>query len=70
MTRKLETEGYVYVDVEIRHITEKAVLVNDGKRDVWLPHSQIEDPAREDMEVGTHIEMLLPEWLAIDKGLV
>ena len=69
MTRKLETKGYCYIDVEVRIMTAKAVLVNDGKRDAWLPYSQIED-GLETLEVGKHVTLLVPEWLATEKGLV
>ena len=40
-------------------------LVKDGKRDVWLPLSQVE--MERDSE-KTFVTM--PKWLAIDKGLV
>lgn len=69
MTRKLETKGYCYVDVEVRIMTAKAALVNDGKRDAWLPYSQIED-GLETLEVGKHVTLMIPEWLATEKGLV
>lgn len=70
MTRRLETEGYCYVDVEIRVLTERAVLVHDGKREAWIPRSQIEDPDPASLEPGQHIELLIPEWIATEKGLV
>jgi len=71
MTRKLETEGYCYIDVEVevRHMTAKAALVHDGSREAWLPYSQIED-GLETLEVGKHVTLLVPEWLATEKGLV
>ncbi len=69
MTRKLETEGYCYIDVEVRHMTAKAARVHDGKREAWLPYSQIED-GLETLEVGKHVTLLVPEWLANEKGLI
>jgi hypothetical protein len=56
------------VTVHLHHETEKAVLVSDtGDKDdaVWLPLSQIEI----ERDGATH-SVSLPEWLAIDKGLV
>lgn len=50
------------VAVEIKHETQAAWLVHDGDQDVWLPKSQCEDNGD-----GT---FTLPEWLAIEKGLV
>lgn len=68
MTRKLETKGFTYVEGEVIAKTDKAILFNDGKVGVWIPLSQIED-ADDDIEPGKHLELLLPEWLAKEKGL-
>ena len=45
--------------------TEKAVLIDDGDNEIWLPKSQI-DYAINDSTIA----LVLPEWLAVDKGLV
>ena len=55
----------VDIEVVIKIETAKAVLVNDGKRDVWLPLSQVEMERDDEKTFVT-----MPEWLAIDKGLV
>ena len=48
---------------ELRRETEKAYCVFDGTKEVWLPKSQVEyDP-----DDGT---FAMPEWLAMDKGLL
>lgn len=47
--------------------TEQAVLVSDGDNNVWLPKSQIDYSIN---ELTKTIVLILPEWLAIDKGLV
>lgn len=64
MTRSDITDITVHLHVE----TDKAVFVSDtgDKADaVWLPKSQIEiEP-----DGATHT-VSLPEWLAIEKGLV
>ena len=53
----------VDIAAELRHETEKAWLFYDGAREVWLPKSQCEyDP-----DDGT---VALPEWLAMEKGLI
>ncbi len=45
---------------------EKAVLFNDGARDAWLPKSLIEiTPVDRGLVV-----VAVPEWLALDKGLI
>lgn len=46
----------------LRHETEKAYLLNDGFKDVWLPKSHTEDNGD-----GT---WTVPQWLAGEKGLV
>ena len=61
----------VDISVQLHHATLKAILVSDdGDRDngVWLPKSQVEYD--EDSQVGSIIEVTLPEKLAIEKGLV
>ena len=70
MTRQLETKGYCYISCEIRRKTDKAVLIHDGIREAWIPKSQIEDHDQADTEIGETVELLLPEWLAKEKGLI
>lgn len=53
----------VEVDGEVVRRTADAVLWDDGSIEVWLPLSQIEV----NEESGT---VVMPEWLAIEKGLV
>ncbi len=44
---------------EVRRETEKATLIFDGTKEVWLPKALVE------IEDG---EATMPEWLALDKG--
>lgn len=65
---KNPTEVYVYVISE----TAAAVCVTDDPwsdqdREVWLPKSQIHC---DDIRTGKDTEITMPEWLAVDKGLV
>lgn len=59
----------VDIDVEITARTGKAVLVHTGVKEdaAWLPLSQIEitPTGTEGVETVT-----LPEWLALEKGLI
>jgi hypothetical protein len=51
--------------------TRKAILVSDdGVREhaVWLPLSQVE--VVEEDETDLDIIVTLPEWLALEKGLI
>lgn len=56
----------IEVFVEIKRETELAYLVSDGVNEFWLPKSQIEVELKKD----DHAEITLPEWLAIEKGIV
>ena len=57
------------IDVYVLHETEKAwrVTLDDPKEGVWVPKSQAEIEPSDD---GTAAILTLPEWLAIEKGLV
>ena len=59
----------VDIDVAVEHRTEKAALVHTGNKEnaVWVPLSQVEI---EETGIGGIFTLTLPEWLAIDKGLV
>lgn len=59
----------VDIDVQKHMQTNRALLVSlDGDREkaVWLPLSEIEVERKS----GLVIKVTLPEWLAVDKGLV
>lgn len=60
-------ENYIDVHVDILRETDKAWLVSDGDREVWLPKSQVDTDG---LEVGCSGPIFLPEWLALDKGLI
>ena len=57
------------IDVSVEARTGKAVLVHDGNKDsaVWLPLSQIEISPTGFAGIET---ITLPEWLALEKGLI
>ena len=58
-----------WIDVTVKAETAKAVLLNNGHREAWVPRSQIldyEDELRK--AVATKVE--LPLWLAEKAGLV
>jgi len=57
------------IDGAIEHSTEKAVLfhLGDKTKAVWLPRSQIEI---EDTGIGGIHTVSLPDWLALEKGLI
>ena len=57
----------VEIAVEIRARADKAFLVFDGKTECWLPRSQISDYVGDEDSPET---IFIPEWLALDKGLI
>lgn len=65
--RSSEVEMKVFVHRE----TDAAWQVSDTgelKDAVWLPKSQVDDGG--DAECGKVGEFLVPEWLALEKGLI
>ena len=59
----------VDIDVKVTARTAKAVLVHTGIKEkaIWLPLSQIEI---EETGIGEIFTVTLPEWLALEKGLI
>lgn len=53
----------VEVDCEVVGETELAWEIDDGDTEVWLPKSQTEWLDDEGI-------MMMPEWLALEKGLI
>jgi hypothetical protein len=58
----------VEIEVEIRAETPKALLVYNGKTEVWVAKSQIRDQCENDL--GTITSIFLTEWMASEKGLI
>jgi hypothetical protein len=62
-------EPYEVEDVRVRTETRTALLVAVGPRLIWVPKSQI----LEESEVwgeGDEGTLVIPEWLAIERGIV
>lgn len=57
----------IEITLDVMRETEKAYLVSDGDTECWIPKSQVSD-----MELlrDTTYAVLMPEWLAHDKGLI
>lgn len=60
----------IEVSVTMKHETDRAILVLDGDREVWLPKSQVSIEGDEFPEPGESAELFVPEWLAKEKGLI
>lgn len=61
----------VTINVKVVERTDLALLVSDGRKEAWVPLSQIEDTVEEDDGMlGVNITAItIPTWLAADKGL-
>jgi len=60
----------IWVTAEIKVETDDALMINAGfDKDTWIPKSQILDYS-DDYKLGDTIEIEIPEWLALDKGLI
>ncbi len=63
----------IEVEVVVRRVTDKAILVNHGvPEEVWVPKSQISDWSGGPYDApgyGT-TSIFIPEWLATEKGTV
>lgn len=65
---------FIEVSVIYLHQTpgkKGAVLVRDGKKEVWIPKSQFRvDTNFESFEKGESIDIDITEWIAEQKGLI
>ena len=62
------SEKLVDLTLHLHHKTEKAILVSDDGEEgnaVWVPLSQCEVEHIK----GNVVEVTLPEWMAVEKGL-
>ena len=63
-------ENATLTNCEIQHFTDKAVLVEYEGDEVWIPLSQVDSEKVLEHTVGDIVDIDIPEWLAIKKGLV
>jgi hypothetical protein len=61
-------EPYEVDDVRIRSETQAALLVAVGKRLIWVPKSQVLEGSEVWAE-GDEGTLVIPEWLAIERGI-
>lgn len=58
-----------WIDVLVKIEREKAVLVNNGDRDAWLPKLLILD-TEDDIGAGVETRIEIALWLAEEKELI
>jgi hypothetical protein len=60
----------IKINVKVVERTGHALLVSDGRQEVWVPISQIEEVIEEPGLFGSEVTaIVVPDWLAADKGL-
>lgn len=69
MTLDYGNTKFVEIDCEIKAATMSAVKISDGDKEHWIPRSQIDTPDDE-IIVGSHMTLLVAEWLALRNGLI
>jgi Mg2+/Co2+ transporter CorC len=63
-----QTTEYVTINCSMLEPREKAIeITDDGVNSFWIPRSQIKNI--EELDDMT-MNLTIPEWLAIDKGLI
>jgi len=62
----MSDKDQIDICVEFLRDSGRAIKVSDGCVEEWLPKSQIEY----DGEEGDTITITMPNWLALDKGLI
>jgi hypothetical protein len=60
-------QNYYEITGQMKYETDKAMLLFDGKKEVWVPKSQIEDTERMEKNM---VVITIPEWLAMEKELI
>lgn len=62
----------VKIKVTVVSRTDLAILVNDGRREVWVPLSQVEEEIEEPtgpMNIMGTVAIVVQDWVAQEKGL-
>lgn len=59
----MRTSDIVDIAGELRRETDKAFLIFDGTKEVWLPKALVQH----DLTDGT---FAMPEWLALERELI
>lgn len=57
---------------KVLYVGERAVKIWTPIENLWIPLSQIleSDPEKDEMEEGDEVTMIIPAWLAREKGLI
>ena len=58
--------------IDVAAVTDKAICINDGVEEQWIPKSQVVCLTKEldHIEQGDQVHIMIQEWLAKKKGLL
>ena len=62
----------VKINVTLVSRTDLAILVNDGRREAWVPLSQVEEEIKEPsgpLGIISTTAIVVQDWVATEKGL-
>lgn len=62
----------IKINVKVVERTDLALLVSDGRKEAWVPLSQIEEVIEEptgSFGLVTTTSIVIPDWVAREKGL-
>lgn len=63
--------GQVWIPVTLEIESPLSWRVDFGAGDsTWIPKSQIQDYSEVEYEAGDDIEIEIPEWLALERGMI
>jgi len=61
-------DGTIEINCKVKMVTDKALLIEtEAKMPAWIPLSQITDQTGEGYGITS---VFVPEWIALDKGLI
>jgi len=62
--------NYSPVEVVIVAITDRAVLINDGTSETWVPKSLIDEDDVDDLVQGSYQEINVQDWFLEKEGIL
>lgn len=67
----MDVTDHVEITARIARRTDRAVLLDDGTQEIWLPLSQVEIRPLPGAASGSDfVSVTMPEWLAAEKRLL
>ena len=65
-----KNHNIITLNCTVKHETEKAYLIEADMGEAWFPKSAVEVERGRGCASGEPDTVQLPEWMAIDKGII